>query len=358
MFGIEKDYQKLLEQVYGPLGEKPQMTEIEKVKEEIKVLEKKLSFLEELEKTKSSVEEAFKDNYGVYPNELKTTDDFNCWKSFKRGYNAAFAISTAKEVVEEVQEEPKDNEWKSVALRFGEKLVSVGPCGYYDFTPEEWLKWALNAYEKLADDWLKLLEKERIKSQNQVKKLQEKNWYDDVKTNLKPHWEPKPQNENEESQKDYKVGEYQEQEVEPFMANCIITGNPPNGYSSWSDWYNELGSKGILVNLRISSNECKPTLKSPEETEQSLKEAFREADKQGAASSTKSKTLTNLIERWWCDVFTIHSDWDMETSIDDLVDRIQLWLPKEQFANSQNEYVELTVEGFNDCVNKIKDNLR
>lgn len=27
MFGIEKDYQKLLEQVYGPLGEKPQMTE-------------------------------------------------------------------------------------------------------------------------------------------------------------------------------------------------------------------------------------------------------------------------------------------------------------------------------------------
>ncbi len=65
------------------------MTEIEEVKAQIKMLEKKLSFLEELEKTKSPVEEAFKDNYGVYPNELKTTDDFNCWKSFKRGYNAA-----------------------------------------------------------------------------------------------------------------------------------------------------------------------------------------------------------------------------------------------------------------------------
>jgi len=63
--------------------------EIEKVKSQIKVLEKKLSFLEELEKTKSPVEGAFKDNYGVYPNELKTTDDFNCWKSFKRGYVAA-----------------------------------------------------------------------------------------------------------------------------------------------------------------------------------------------------------------------------------------------------------------------------
>jgi ribosomal protein L23 len=113
MFGIEKDLQQLMEQVYGPLGKKEReesariakqivdnavqkvkkMTEneeeIEKVKAEIKVLEKKLSFLVELEQTKTPVEEAFKDNYGVYPNELKTTDDFNCWKSFKRGYNAA-----------------------------------------------------------------------------------------------------------------------------------------------------------------------------------------------------------------------------------------------------------------------------
>ena len=71
------------------------------------------------------------------------------------------------------------------------------------------------------------------------------------------------------------------------------------------------------------------------------------------------KTLTDLIERWWCDVFTTHSDWDMETSIDDLVDRIQLWLPKEQSAKgSQNAYVECSVDGFNDCLNKIKDNLR
>ena len=37
------------------------MTEIQKVKAEIKMLEKKLSFLEELEKTKSPVEEAYKD---------------------------------------------------------------------------------------------------------------------------------------------------------------------------------------------------------------------------------------------------------------------------------------------------------
>jgi ubiquinone biosynthesis protein UbiJ len=47
MFGIEKDFQQLMEQAYGPLGEKQQMTEIEEVKAQIKVLEKKVSFLEE-----------------------------------------------------------------------------------------------------------------------------------------------------------------------------------------------------------------------------------------------------------------------------------------------------------------------
>ncbi len=71
------------------------------------------------------------------------------------------------------------------------------------------------------------------------------------------------------------------------------------------------------------------------------------------------KTLYQLIEDWWSDVFTTHSDWDMETSIEDLVDQIQLWLPKEQSASgSQNVYVECTVEGFNDCLNKIKSKLR
>ena len=38
---------------------------------------------------RTPVEEAFKDNYGVYPNELKSVDDHNCWKSFKRGFEAS-----------------------------------------------------------------------------------------------------------------------------------------------------------------------------------------------------------------------------------------------------------------------------
>ena len=38
---------------------------------------------------RTPAEEAFKENYGVYPNELETTADFDCWKSFKRGFEAA-----------------------------------------------------------------------------------------------------------------------------------------------------------------------------------------------------------------------------------------------------------------------------
>ena len=98
---------------------------------------------------------------------------------------------------------------------------------------------------------------------------------------------------------------------------------------------------------------------TPEQVSDGLKEAFREAVKQGVVSSTKSKTLTDLIYRWWSDVFTTHSDWDMETSIEDLVDQIELFLPKEQSSEgSQNAYVECTVEGFNDCLTKIKGKLR
>lgn len=63
----------------------------------------------------------------------------------------------------------------------------------------------------------------------------------------------------------------------------------------------------------------------------------------------KSKTLTDLIYRWWEDVFTTHSDWDMETSIEDLVDQIELWLPKEHDTNSYK---------WNQCIKTIKDKLR
>jgi len=68
----------------------------------------------------------------------------------------------------------------------------------------------------------------------------------------------------------------------------------------------------------------------------------------------KSETLYDVIADWWDDIFT-----KKETSLQELVDAIEEWLPKEQSAaGSQNAYVECSVEGYNDCLNKIKGKLR
>jgi hypothetical protein len=71
------------------------------------------------------------------------------------------------------------------------------------------------------------------------------------------------------------------------------------------------------------------------------------------------KTLEELITRWWLDIHTVHKDWDVPTYVDDLVDQIQLWLPREQSAEgSQSISVIDTVDGYNDALKKIKSKLR
>ena len=202
--------------------------EIEKTKAEIKVLEKKLSFLEELEKTKSPVEEAYKDWWGEYPT-TTWRNDIDRWKAFQMGYNSS-----------------------------KEKKVSESFQAGYEFAYQQ------NVSEQVADG-LKEAFREAIK-------------------------------------------------------------------------------QGIIPEIKQPTDELidKLTKKPPEFLKFEL-----------------GKTLTDLIYRWWGDVFTTHSDWDMETSIEDLVDQIQLWLPKEQSAaGSQSIGVEELVQGFNDCLNKIKSKLR
>ena len=106
-------------------------------------------------------------------------------------------------------------------------------------------------------------------------------------------------------------------------------------------------------------SEWEPTPQTPEQVADGLKEAFREAVKQGVVSSTKSQTLYDVIAQWYLDSVTDNIDLDVPTCINNLVDEISLWLPKYQSAaGSQNVYVECSVEGFNDCLNKIKRKLR
>jgi hypothetical protein len=65
----------------------------------------------------------------------------------------------------------------------------------------------------------------------------------------------------------------------------------------------------------------------------------------------KPKKLLNII-REWCDD-------DNQPTCEELVNRIEKWLPKEQSAaGSQNVNTELLVDGFNDCVRKMREMLR
>ena len=185
---------------------------------------------EKEQRTKSPVEECYKDWWGQYP-ETGTWDSFDDkrWQGFQAGYEFAYAISTAKEVMEKVQEEQK---WDVV---------------------RESKKWCEEHQNENPLDWLK------------------------------------PQ--------------------------------------------------------------------TPEQVADGLKEAFREAVKQGVVSSSnKPQTLYDLIAEWW---EYLEDTLDMDSSIKDLVNDIEEWLPKEQSAaGSQNAYVECSVEGFNDCLNKIRRKLR
>ena len=97
---------------------------------------------------------------------------------------------------------------------------------------------------------------------------------------------------------------------------------------------------------------------TPEQVAAGLKEAFRESVKQGVVSSSnKPQTLYDLIADWWDEIFMNNNE--AAVTIESLVDDIEKWLPKEQSAaGSQNAYVECSVEGFNDCINKIRRKLR
>jgi len=74
--------------------------------------------------------------------------------------------------------------------------------------------------------------------------------------------------------------------------------------------------------------------------------------------SKKSETLYDIIADWWDEIFLNNNE--AAETIESLVDRIEKeWLPKPQSAaGSQNVYVECSVEGFNDCLTKIKGKLR
>ena len=72
-----------------------------------------------------------------------------------------------------------------------------------------------------------------------------------------------------------------------------------------------------------------------------------------------SPSLEDRIYKWWETCFVHHPEWSMEECVEDLLDIIELYLPRFQSASgSQSLGVEDMVEGFNDCLKKIKSKLR
>ena len=134
--------------------------------------------------------------------------------------------------------------------------------------------------------------------------------------------------------------------------------------------------------------------KTPEQIEKSLKEAFVKAQQTEEWKETQrkidapkeswmnksdeelvaileknppdclkfvmGKTLEQIIERWWCDTFTgPHEKWSMEECIDDLIDQIELFLPRSQSSEgTQNIDTVVAVEAHNELLQKIKSKLR
>jgi hypothetical protein len=146
------------------------MTEtIQTLKEDIAILQEKLQKLEELQRTKSPAEIAFKDWWGEYPRtEIWTEYDKIRWVSFSAGYyNASKVSETPQEpednewTIEKLQEknwyvdvktllkskEPEENDWKTVALLFGKKLPVIPPYGYDELSPNAWYTWVVFNYD-------------------------------------------------------------------------------------------------------------------------------------------------------------------------------------------------------------------
>lgn len=198
---------------------KMQRKEIQKQIEELQAK------LEELENQKSLLEIAFKDNYGVYPDELKSNDDFNCWVSFKRGY-----IAAKKEKVSEYQ-----------PSMINCILEGNPPDGYVT-----WNEWYNELGSKGILHNLRISSTEHKKVE-EVKKLQEKNWYVDAKTLLKSNWEPKPQEPEE-------VAEGLKKAFREAVKQGVVSSTKPQTlYDVIADWWDEIFTNGNPSGQNIES---------------------------------------------------------------------------------------------------------
>jgi hypothetical protein len=235
------------------------LNSVESIKAEIKVLQSKLEFYEELEKTKSSVEEAYKRVYGAYPPTTPSVSNFEDtrWSVFQAGYNA-------------LQKSEKEQQVKELV--------------------RESVKWCEEHPNESVEDYLK----------------------------------PKTPEQTEKSLKEAFV---KAQQTEEWKETQRKIDAPKESWMNKSD-------EELVAILEKNPPDC--------------------------LKFVMGKTLEQIIERWWCDTFTgPHEKWSMEECIDDLIDQIELFLPRSQSSEgTQNIDTVVAVEAHNELLQKIKSKLR
>ena len=159
------------------------------------------------------------------------------------------------------------------------------------------------------------------------------------------------------SKEDYKVGEYQpkekEQKWDVVRESVKWCKEHPDESVKWCKEHPDESVEDYL----------KPH--TPEKTEQLLREAFQKVQQTEEWKETQRKIDSNydkmVEERKSQKLWNMVRD-ELGYSIDccdEIVDLVEKWLPKPQSAaGSQNVDTELLVDGFNDCLTKIKGKLR
>ena len=154
------------------------------------------------------------------------------------------------------------------------------------------------------------------------------------------------QNGYNSSKEDYKVGEYQPKEKEQKWD--VVRESVK--------WCKEHPDESVEDYLKPHT---------PEKTEQLLREAFQKVQQTEEWKETQRKIDSNydkmVEERKSQKLWNMVRD-ELGYSIDccdEIVDLVEKWLPEPQNASgSQNVDTELLVDGFNDCLTKIKGKLR
>lgn len=134
---IQRAANKVMTKFQGGLEIK-NLDSVEAIEAEIKILQSKLEFYKELERTKTPVEEAYKKVFGYYP----VTDVGDAyWEYFQNGYKQAqkdYKVGEYQETVEEPEEkEVKKESWMDKPV---EELVKV-----LEKNPPEFLRFQLSS---------------------------------------------------------------------------------------------------------------------------------------------------------------------------------------------------------------------